>query len=147
MAKISCDDCGKEVIRTVFCCDKCRIRYFRKIHKTVIITKENIKEVTGSFQIKEHRPVHFCNKHEEPLKVWPLEAPLPLLLKVTTLGTCNTLPESCWTVPVAQLKVLVFNKVIGAYLIPEESAPNNCPCWVGTVEVPVPPLLTGTTLL
>ena len=49
------------------------------------------------------------------------------------------------TVEVVMVMLLPLIKVIGAYLVPVLSAPSNCPCWVGRVEVPVPPLATPNT--
>jgi hypothetical protein len=85
---------------------------------------------------------------EEPSKVCPVEAPEPELLKVTALGTFKTLAVSCPGVEVPQECVAVLTSKVGAYLAPVESDSKSCPNGaVGTVDVPVPPLLTGTTLL
>ena len=49
----------------------------------------------------------------------------------------------CPTVEVVMVILEPLIKVMGAYLAPVESAPRSCPCWVGMVDVPVPPLVTG----
>ncbi len=61
MANIDCDNCGKKLIKTVFCCDKCRVYYFRKNHSSIVVTKRNVTEVTDSF--KERKPLKACSKH------------------------------------------------------------------------------------
>ena len=80
---------------------------------------------------------------EEPSKVAPEEAPAPPLLKVRALGTFKTLADSWATVPVAKDRVAELTKVVGPYLTPLLSAARIWPCWVGAVEVPVPPFATG----
>ena len=49
-----CDNCEKEIDRKVFCCDKCRIRYFRKKHKAIIVTKSNVTEIVKKLPVKEN---------------------------------------------------------------------------------------------
>ena len=48
----------------------------------------------------------------------------------------------CPTVLVVMVMLEPLIRVIGAYLTPLESAPKSWPCWVGRVDVPVPPLAT-----
>ena len=48
----------------------------------------------------------------------------------------------CPTVLVVMVMLEPLIKVMGAYLTPLESAPKSWPCWVGAVDVPVPPLAT-----
>ena len=50
-------------------------------------------------------------------------------------------------VVVVMVMLVPATKFPGVYLAPVESAIRSWPWTVGKVEVPVPPLLTGTTLL
>ena len=45
----------------------------------------------------------------------------------------------CPAVEVVMVMLAPWIKVVGAYLVPVESAAKICPCWEGAVEVPVPP--------
>ena len=47
-----CEECSKDLDRIMFCCDKCRIRYFRRKHKAVIVTKSNVVQIVKSIPVK-----------------------------------------------------------------------------------------------
>ncbi len=53
--------------------------------------------------------------------------------------------DSCPTVEVEMVMLEPLTQREGVYLVPVESANRTCPCWVGAVEVPVPPLAGANT--
>lgn len=47
-----CEQCDKNLSRLMFCCDKCRVKYFRQKHKAVIVTKENVIQIVKKIPVK-----------------------------------------------------------------------------------------------
>jgi hypothetical protein len=99
----------------------------------------------GKLKVKVEPEVVICQaeEEEEVAKVKPGPVAVAPAMMV---GVAAPAMVICPAVEVVMVMLVPLIKVVGAYLSPVESAPRSCPCRVGAVVVPVPPLAGAITV-